>query len=61
MAKKIRTLEDFKLDNKVVIVRSNLDVSIENGEVTDSLVIKSVAQTIKHLISRKCKVVILSR
>lgn len=59
MAKKIRTLNDLKLENKVVVVRSNLDVSIENGEVIDNLVIKSAAQTIKHLISKNCKVVIL--
>lgn len=59
MAKKIQTLNDLKLDNKVVIVRSNLDVEIENGEVVDHLVVKSASETIKYLISKNCKVIII--
>ena len=59
MAKKIRTLNDLKLENKVVVVRSNLDVLIENGEVVDNLVVKSAAQTIKFLTSKNCKVIII--
>jgi len=59
MVKKIRTLEDLDLSQKIVIVRSNLDVPIENNEITDQLVIKSASETIKFLLDKKCKVIVI--
>jgi len=59
MAKKIRTLKDLKVANKIVIVRANLDVPIENNEITDQLVIKSASETIKYLVQQNSKVIVL--
>jgi 3-phosphoglycerate kinase len=59
MEKKLRTIKDLDLQNKIVIVRSNLDVPIKNGVIQDDTRIKASIPTIQHLLSQNCKVVIL--
>ncbi len=59
MVKKMRSLENLKLDEKIVIVRANLDVPIENGEVSDLTILKSASKTIKYLIDKHCKVIVI--
>lgn len=55
-----KTLNDIKVDNKKVIVRVDFNVPIKDGKITDDKRIKAALPTIKHLIDKKCKIVLLS-
>ncbi|MDD4036047.1 MAG: phosphoglycerate kinase [Bacilli bacterium] len=55
-----RTIRDFKLENKKVIVRCDFNVPIENGAITDDSKIKAHLETIKYIIDRNGKVILLS-
>ncbi len=59
MTKKLRTLGKVNIEGKTVIVRANLDVPIENGEVKDDTRIKAAIPTLKYLIEKNCKIVLI--
>src|SRR6185369_3159792 len=55
-----KSLNDVDVSNKRVMIRVDLNVPMENGKVTDLTRIERVAPTIKELVQRGAKVVILS-
>lgn len=57
---KFCTLDDFEYSNQVVLVRADLNVPIIHGKITDYTRIKRSMATIKYLIERGAKVVVLS-
>lgn len=55
-----RTLDDIQPDGKVVLARLDLNVPMKDGEVTDATRIERVAPTVKDLMEKGAKVVVLS-
>ncbi len=56
-----KTIEDLgALDGKRVLIRADLNVPIQNGEVSDDTRIRSVAPTILHLMDRGAQVIVMS-
>ncbi|MGF1476048.1 MAG: phosphoglycerate kinase [Geminicoccaceae bacterium] len=55
-----RTLDDADIEGKRVLVRVDFNVPMANGEVTDATRIERAAVTLKDLLGRGAKVVILS-
>ena len=60
MAKKYRTLKDIDVKGKRVIVRAGFDVSIEDGQVTDTERIEAVVPTIKHILKGGGSVILIA-
>ena len=61
MAKKIRELKDqYNIKGKRVLLRVDFNVPINNGYITESSRIKKVLPTIKSLINKKAKIIIIS-
>ena len=56
----MKTIRDFDLDKKTVILRCDLNVSIKNGKIIDDTRIVNSIPTIKYLLEHNSKVVILS-
>jgi phosphoglycerate kinase len=54
------TLDDIDVAHKRVLVRMDLNVPMENGRVTDNTRVVRLLPTIKELIKKKAKVIILS-
>jgi phosphoglycerate kinase len=57
---KFRTLDDLDVKSKRVLVRADLNVPIEDGEVSDTLRIDRPAATIRELAARGARVIVLS-
>lgn len=58
--KNFRKITDVKdLAGKIVLVRANLDVPVNKGEIQDSFRIEAAAKTLQYLISQNAKVVIV--
>ena len=55
-----KTIKDFDLNNKKVIIRVDFNVPIINGEITDDTRIKESLETIKYAINNNAKVILLS-
>lgn len=55
-----KTIEDFDLDNKRVIIRCDLNVPIENGKILDDNRIVESLKTINYAIDHNSKVILLS-
>jgi phosphoglycerate kinase len=55
-----KTLDQADVANKRVLVRADLNVPMKEGRVTDATRIERLAPTIKDLIAKKAKVVVLS-
>lgn len=55
-----KTIKDFDLEGKRVIIRCDLNVPIRNGVILDDTRIKASVRTIKYAISHKAKVILLS-
>lgn len=55
-----RTLDDLDVKGKRVLVRSDLNVPMKNGAVTDTLRIDRQAPTIKELADAGARVIVLS-
>ena len=60
MIKLKKVLSDFNFDNKRVILRCDLNVPITNGIIEDDTRIIESLKTIKYLIDKNTKVIILS-
>lgn len=56
----MKTIRDFDLENKTVILRCDLNVSIKNNKIIDDTKIVESIPTIKYLLNKNAKVVILS-
>ena len=56
----MKTVRDINVDNKVVIVRFDYNVPIENGVIVDDTRIIKSLETLYYLIKRAKKVIILS-
>ena len=58
--KAFRTLDDADVNGKRVLVRVDLNVPMQNGEVTDASRIKAVAPTITEIADKGGKVILLA-
>ncbi len=58
--KAFRTLDDADVNGKRVLVRVDLNVPMQNGEVTDLTRIKAVAPTITEIADKGGKVILLA-
>lgn len=55
-----KTIEDFNLENKKVIIRCDFNVPIKGGIIQDDNRIKESLETIKYAIDNNAKVILLS-
>lgn len=56
----MKTIKDFDLNNKKVIIRVDFNVPIKNGIITDDNRIVSSLKTIKYAIDNNAKVILMS-
>lgn len=56
----LRTLNDLDVTRKVVLVRVDLNVPMKHGKVEDATRITRLVPTLKELIKRQAKVVVMS-
>jgi phosphoglycerate kinase len=57
---RVRTLDDLDPAGKTVLVRIDLNVPMQDGEVADATRIERIVPTLRELLDRKAKVVALS-
>lgn len=55
-----QTIKDIDVKNKTVLLRADLNVPTQNGNVTDTTRIDRVRPTIDYLISQNTKIILLS-
>lgn len=55
-----KTIRDFNLKNKKVIIRCDFNVPIKDGKIIDDTRIKNSLETIKYAIDNNAKVILLS-
>ena len=55
-----KTIRDFDLNNKKVIIRVDFNVPIKEGKITDDNRIKASLETINYAISNGAKVILMS-
>ncbi len=55
-----KTLDDMDLDGKVALVRVDINVPMENGRVTDDSRIRRIVPTIRDIVARGGKPVLLA-
>jgi phosphoglycerate kinase len=53
-------LDQAKLANKTVILRCDLNVPLQNGQITDDGRIRAALPTIEKLLSNNCKIVLIA-
>ena len=56
----MKTIRDFDLNNKKVIIRVDFNVPIKDGIITDDTRIKESLETINYAIDNGAKVILLS-
>lgn len=56
----LRTVRDVEVDGKRVLVRVDFNVPIENGKVLDDWRLRATLPTIRYLLERRAKVVLIS-
>ncbi len=56
----IKTIEDFVVDNKTIILRIDLNLPRIRGKVSDDTRITKSLKTIEYLIARKAKIIIIA-
>ena len=56
----LRTLEDLEVAGRTVLVRLDLNVPMQDGRVTDASRIERSVPTVKELLDKKAKVVVLA-
>lgn len=57
--KSIKRITDFDAAGRRVLIRVDLDVPLENGEVSDDSLIRAVLPTVEHLLSRDARVLLM--
>lgn len=55
-----KTIKDFNLENKRVIIRCDFNVPVQDGKIVDDNRIKESLTTIQYAISHNAKVILLS-
>ena len=55
-----KTIRDYELDNKKVIIRVDFNVPIKDGIIQDDNRIKESLETINYAIDNNAKVILLS-
>ena len=55
-----KTLKDYEYKGKKVLLRCDLNVPIENGQITDTTRIEESLKTINYLLEQDAKIIILS-
>ena len=55
-----KTIKDYQLENKKVIIRVDFNVPMKEGIITDDTRIKRAIPTIKYAIENGAKVILLS-
>lgn len=55
-----KTIRDYDLNNKKVIIRCDFNVPMKDGKITDDNRIKESLQTIKYAIDNNAKVILMS-
>ena len=55
-----KTIKDYDLKGKKVIIRVDFNVPIENGEIIDDNRIKASLETINYAIDNEAKIILLS-
>lgn len=55
-----KTIENFELENKRVLIRVDFNVPIKDGKITDDNRIKESLKTIKYGIEKNAKIILLS-
>ena len=55
-----KTIRDYDLNNKKVIIRCDFNVPIKDGKITDDNRIKESLETIKYAIDNNAKVILMS-
>lgn len=55
-----KTIENYDVNNKTVLLRCDLNVPIINGEIQDETRINESLKTINYLITQNAKIVVLS-
>lgn len=55
-----KTLDDIDMDGKVVLVRVDINVPVENGRVTDATRIEKIVPTVKDIMASGGKPVLLA-
>ena len=56
----MKTLKDFDFNNKIVLLRLDLNVTIKDGKILSTKKISSSLETINDLINKNAKIVIFS-
>ena len=56
----MKTLKDFDFNNKIVLLRLDLNVTIKDGKILSNKKITSSLETINYLINNNAKIVIFS-
>lgn len=56
----MKTIRDFELNSKKVIIRVDFNVPIEDGIITDDNRLKMSIETIKYALDRNAKVILMS-
>ena len=56
----MKTIKDFDLDGKKVIIRVDFNVPMKDGIITDDNRIKSSLETIKYALDHNAKVILMS-
>jgi phosphoglycerate kinase len=56
----LRTLDDLEVEGRTVLVRLDLNVPMQDGVVTDKSRIERSVPTVKELLGKKAKVVVLA-
>ena len=57
---KFKTLDDLSISGKTVLVRADLNVPVQDGQVSDTTRIDRLVPTLKEIASKGAKVVVLS-
>ena len=56
----MKFIEDLNVDNKKVILRLDLNVTIQDGKIVDNTKIVKSLKTINYLLDHNCKILIMS-
>ncbi len=56
----IKSIEDLKINNKTIILRTDYNVPLDNNDISDDNRIQATLDTINYILERNCKLIIIS-